>query len=255
MKVAVVQFAPAFANQVTGPAVVTDNLRKLVGFVQEAAQKGAKLVVLPELATTGYSFMSRAEAATFAESIPDGRTFKVMQALAERLNVHIVWGMIERVPQTGKIHNSQVLVAPNGQWVSYQKVNPWGNDWLWADAGRANPPVLSCDFGEDGTKKVGLLICRDVRDRKDDKWTDFYESGDADLVAFSANWGNGGFPAIAWIDFVRDNHMTLLVSNRYGKESHNDFGHGGICVIKPAPFAIECDGLVWDADCIVYADV
>ncbi len=248
MKVAVVQFAPVFK-------AMQDNLRKLAGFVKEAAQNGAKLVVLPELATTGYSFMSKAEAAECAEPIPEGQTFKVMKALSERLGVHVVWGMVEKVPQTGKVHNSQVLVAPNGQWVSYQKVNPWGNDWLWADEGRANPPILSCDFGEHGTKKVGLLICRDVRDRKNDKWSDFYESGDADLVAFSSNWGNGGFPAIAWIDFVRDNNITLLVSNRYGKESHNDFGHGGVCAITANPFEIKCDGLVWDADCIVYADV
>ena len=249
MKVALVQFAPAFKE-------VDANLRKIVGFVQEAAKNGAKLIVLPELCTTGYSFMSKQEAAAVAEPIPTGRTFQGMKALAERLNVHIVWGQVEVDPRTFNLYNAQVLVtpAPNA-WVSYQKVNPWGNDWLWCTEGRANPPILSCNFGEDGIKKVGLLICRDVRDKRDDKWSDFYESGDADLVAFSSNWGNGGFPSLAWIDFVKDNKITLLVSNRYGKESHNDFGQGGICAITPDPFKIQCDGLVWDRDCIVYAEV
>jgi len=249
MKVALVQFCPT-------PKDVEGNLRKLAGFVQEAAKAGAKLVVLPELATTGYSFMSKGEAAAVSEPVPDGRTFKIMKALAEKLSVHIVWGMVERDTRTDDLYNSQVIVTPvanRGQ--SYHKVNLWGNDWLWAAEGKWNPPVLHCDFGGGDTRKVGLLICRDVRDKKDSKWSDFYESGDADLVAFSSNWGNGGFPAVAWIDFVKDNKTTLLVSNRWGKEVPNDFGEGGVCAITADPFEVKCDGLVWSQDCIVYAEV
>lgn len=249
MKVALVQFKPEFK-------AVESNLRRLAGFVQEAATAGAKLVVLPELATTGYSFMSEGDARPYAEPVSEvGRTFRVMQALARKLGIHVVWGMAEVDGPTGTLYNSQVLVTPDGPWVRYAKVNLWGNDWLWATEGRANPPILPCNFGSDGTRKVGLLICRDVRDKKDSKWSDFYESGDADLVAFSSNWGDGGFPAIAWIDFVKDNSTTLLVSNRWGKEVPNDFGEGGVCAITAKPFGIQCEGLVWNADCIVYAEV
>ena len=249
MKVALVQFAPKFK-------AVEDNLRRLVGFVQEAARSGAKLVVLPELATTGYSFMSQAEALSCAEPISEqGRTFRVMQSLARKLGVHIVWGMVEVDTPTGSLHNSQVLVTPDLGWVRYAKVNLWGNDWIWAAEGRANPPILTCNFGDEGTRKVGLLICRDVRDKKDSKWSDFYESGDADLVCLSSNWGDGGFPAIAWVDFVKDNSTTLLVSNRWGKEIPNDFGEGGVCAITAKPFKVHCEGLVWNSDCIVYAEV
>jgi len=249
MRVALVQFRPEFKAK-------EQNLRRLVGFVGQAAKAGAKLVVLPELATTGYSFMSEAEAAQVAEPIgPDGYTFGVMQKAAQLLGVHIVWGMAEHDLQTEKLYNSQVLVTPTGKWVKYAKVNLWGNDWIWCAEGRANPPILDCDFGEDGHRKVGLLICRDVRDKKDSKWSDFYESGDADLVAFSSNWGDGGFPAIAWVDFVKDNKTTLLVSNRWGKEIPNDFGEGGVCAITAKPFKVHCEGLVWNQDCIVYAEV
>lgn len=249
MKVALIQFKPEYR-------AVEQNLRRLAGFVKEAAEAGAKLIVLPELAATGYSFMSKAEAATVAESLDlDGRTFRVMHALAARLGVHIVWGQVEREQATGKLYNSQALVTPNGQSVTYQKINLFGNDWLWSEEGRANPPILLCDFGAGDVRKVGLLICRDVRDKKDARWSDFYESGDADLVAFSANWGDGGFPANSWIDFVRDNGTTLLVSNRWGKEVPNDFGEGGVCAITAKPFGIQCEGLVWNADCIVYAEV
>lgn len=257
MKVAAVQFCPVFKAK-------SENLRRLAALVIEAAQNEAQLIVLPELAATGYSFMSATEAEPFAEVLSDPidgddprQSTHVFSALAKKFRVHIAWGLVEKSPGTGKLYNSQVLVTPDGQYISMAKVNPWGNDFLWAAEGRANPPILKCIFDEgEGyeVKKVGLLICRDVRDKKNDDWKSFYEKGDADIVAFSANWGDGGFPAVTWMEFAKDNHTILVVSNRYGKEIPNDFGEGGVCIIRPDG-RVHCDGLVWNQDCIVYADV
>lgn len=261
MKVALVQFHPDFVVPLyrqDGDALTAkkNNLERLFKFITDAAKEGAKLVVLPELCTTGYSFMSAAEAAPHAEPLEDtAPTFRMMRALAKKHRIHIVWGFIRHEPKTGQLFNSQALVTPGGRVVSYDKINFFGNDWLWSEEGRANPPILSCNFGDDGSRKVGLLICRDVRDKKDSKWSDFYESGDADLVCLSANWGDGGFPATTWVDFVRDNKTTLLVSNRWGKEVPNDFGEGGVCAITADPFKVHCEGLVWNQDCIVYAEI
>jgi predicted amidohydrolase len=252
IKVAAVQFAPVFEDKM-------GNLRKMAHLVRQAAEQGAQLIVLPELATTGYSFMSAAQAVAHAEPIhPDMPTFKSMRVLAETFKTHIVWGMVEVDSGTGHLYNTQVLVSPDGTWISYRKVNRWGNDFLWAKAGRANPPVFEAWFDTHGqgliNKKVGLLVCRDVRDKKDDKWSSFYEKGDADIVCLSANWGDGGFPSVTWMDFVENNNATLIVSNRFGKESSNDFGEGGSCIIEPPDF-VYCDGLKWYDECIVYADL
>jgi predicted amidohydrolase len=256
MKVATVQFASTFGDR-------QGNLRKMASLVIQAAENDAQLIVLPELATTGYSFMSRAEAEPHAEillSLPSddlapNHSLQVMFALASKFKVHIAWGMVEKDLGTGDLYNTQVLMTPSGAYESYRKVNLWGNDFLWAREGRANPPVMTCDF--DGvSKKIGLLICRDVRDKKDDAWSSFYERGDADIVAFSAAWGDGGFPAVAWMDFAKDNSVTLIVSNRYGEEGPkpNKFGGGGVCVVERNG-KVHCDGLLWNQDCVVYADV
>ena len=260
MRVAAVQFAPAFKDK-------QGNLRRLASLVTEAARNDAQLIVLPELATTGYSFMSVEEAVPFAEVVTEfkpnpmgGRadlSMDVMFALASRFRVHIAWGLVEKDYGTGKLYNTQVLLTPDGTFETVRKVNLWGNDFLWAEGGRANPPVLRCQFDQDGiptVKRVGLLICRDVRDKKNDTWSSFYEKGDADVVAFSANWGDGGFPATSWVEFARENSTTLVVSNRYGKEVPNDFGEGGVCVISPQG-KVRCEGLTWNSDCIVYADL
>ena len=211
--------------------------------------------------------MSKEDAAPFAETIDSaGMTCNVFKTLASRTNAYIVWGMVEREVGTGDLYNSQVCMAPDGTWTSFRKINPFGNDWLWAKEGRSNPPIITMllsgkrpetpphPHDKYATKKLGMLICRDIRDKKDSKWTDFYEKGDADVVVLSANWGKGGFPSNSWMDFARQNGTILVVSNRYGQECPNDFGEGGICVIWPDG-RVVCEGLVWGQDCIVYADI
>ena len=57
------------------------------------------------------------------------------------IHIYIAWGMVELEAGTGDLFNSQVIVSPDGTWASYRKVNRWGNDYLWARPGRANPPI------------------------------------------------------------------------------------------------------------------
>lgn len=213
----------------------------------EAVGNKAELIVFPELATTGYSFMSLEDAQPYAETLDrSGYTFKKFSDLAKKHNIAIVWGMMG-LADNGTLTNSQVLVTPTLS-TYYTKVNPWGNDYLWSTPGTWSPPVTTFR-----NKKIGLLICRDVRDKSADIDT-FYEKGDADIVAFSANFGDGAFPATAWMDFVKNNKVWMIVSNRFGQEACNNFGEGGVCVITPE-MKVYCEGLRWNSPCIVYADI
>ena len=260
MKIATIQFMPILKDKAY-------NLQHCSKLAVQAAQAGARLICFPELVTTGYSFMSRTDAALFAETLDSkGAAFSLFKSLAIRLNSYIVWGMMEQEVGTGDLYNSQVCVAPDGSWTSFQKINLWGNDFLWAKPGRSNPPIIEMRLSgkhptdppsaldKYTTKKLGMLVCRDIRDKKDDKWKDFYEKGDADIIALSANWGRGGFPSVSWMDFAKDNDCVLVISNRYGKEVNNDFGEGGVCVIWPDG-KVACEGLIWDQDCVVIAEV
>ncbi len=261
MKIASIQFCPDWVAPIFQAMKVPDaleakrgNLQRLVRLIEQAAAGGAQLVVLPELATTGYSFMNDAEARPHAELVRSGPTTMIMKALAKKLGIHVVWGMME-LSETGKLFNSQIYSGPDGYLESYAKINFFASDWLWATAGRANPPVISAPFGGK-LRKIGLLICRDVRDKKDSDWSSFYSPGDAEVVALSANWGKGGFPATAWMDFAEENSCHLVVANRYGVEGPNefDFGMGGSCIISPEG-RVQCEGLQWGKDCIVFGEV
>jgi predicted amidohydrolase len=243
VRVATVQFKPVFKD-------VKANLQIMNGLAKEAKQGGAELIVFPELCTTGYSFMSEEEARPFGEPLMTEKgpspSFEHMRELAQLVDAALVWGLVEAAQ--GVLYNAQCIVCPDGGAATYRKRNLWGNDFLWAAKGDISPAIITWRG-----RTVGLLICRDIRD-KNDKVDEIYEPGDADIVAFSSNFGNGGFPAVSWVDFAVENKTTLVVSNRYGFEGSNNFGHGGICVVRPSG-KVECKGLVWDEPCIVYADV
>lgn len=199
------------------------NLSLLAEQARVAAQ-ASDILVFPELVTCGYSFMSPLEAAPMCLT-QDSPVWEPLQAIANILSCVIVVGFAER--RGTKLHNSQIALRPNQAPVCYAKVNLWGNDFLWAEPGSSSPPVF-----EFKGKKIGLLICRDVRDSSN-RLGDFYEPGDADIVCFSSNWGAGGFPAVSWVDFAKNNQAWLAVSNRGGVERSNDFGIGGSCIVSP----------------------
>jgi predicted amidohydrolase len=252
MRIATIQYRPAFKD-------VDGNLLKLKSLIEQAASNGAEICCCPELATSGYSFMSYHDAEPFSEVLVGmggfSKTMRFMHGLANNLDVKIVWGMMERDAGTRDLYNSQVMMWPNERFITMRKLNRWGNDFLWAKEGTASPPIVTITDRKGQAKKVGLLICRDVIDeKKEDKISDFYEPGDADIVCLSANWGKGGFPSVSWMDFVRENKCALGIANRYGTETNNDFGQGGICIVQ-ANGQVITEGLVWGQDCIVYGEV
>lgn len=238
MKVAVVQMCPVFQD-------VRANIAQMEELVSQAAEGGADLVVLPELAVTGYSFMSKKDASVVAEVRGEGLSFEAMRQASLELGVALVWGLVEK--SGGNLYNAQCMVTPDGRVAGYQKRNLWANDHIWATQGNESPPVLNWKG-----RRIGLLICRDIRNERGGE--PFYEEGDADVIAFSSNFGDGAFPASAWMSFVKNNRISLAVSNRYGQEANNNFGEGGVCVIHPDGHVV-CKGLKWSAPCIVYDDV
>ena len=101
-KVATVQFEPVLFEQ-------ERNIARLLGLCEEAAAAGARLIVTPEMGTTGYCWFDRAEVAPFVEQIP-GPTTDRFAAVARKHDCFIVLGMPE-VDEDGIFFNTAVLIA------------------------------------------------------------------------------------------------------------------------------------------------
>lgn len=140
------------------PQVGLENKNANVGAtlcqIAEAAGNGARLVVLPELASTGYSFDTREEAYAHAESVPDGPTCAAwIQAAAEH-DIYIVAGIAES--EGVKLYDTAVLIGPEGYIGRYRKTHLWNREKLIFTPG-SEYPVFDTRIG-----RIGLLVCWDI---------------------------------------------------------------------------------------------
>src|SRR3989442_15777520 len=96
------------------------NLDAIVEYLERGAREGARLVIFPECALTGYCFDSRAEAAPLAETIP-GPATETLVGTCRRLGLFTVVGMLERAGDG--LFNACALAGPHGLIGSYRKIH------------------------------------------------------------------------------------------------------------------------------------
>jgi predicted amidohydrolase len=130
------------------------NIADSVARIDAAAAQGAKLMVLPELTSSGYVFETRDEAFSLAEEIPHGPASRAWMAAAKRHGAWIVAGIAERVGQ--KLFNSAVLIGPDGHVGTFRKMHLWAAENLFFEPGDLGFPVYSTPIG-----RIGMLICYD----------------------------------------------------------------------------------------------
>ena len=150
VRVAVVQFDPQ-----VGVENLARNSAAIYQRLDAAVANGAQLVVLPELATTGYCFSGRAEAYAHAEPVPGGATVQGWVSYAAKHGIHIVGCLVE---QDGlQLFDTAVLVGPEGYIGRYRKTHLWNNEKLWFTPGDEGYPVFETRIG-----RIGLLVCWDI---------------------------------------------------------------------------------------------
>src|SRR5207237_761656 len=131
-----------------------ENLKTIVTQANAASKKGVELLVFPELHLTGYTMQD--EVYNLAEPIP-GPSVKRVEKLAKEHGLHIVFGMPEESAVKGVIHNTAVLVGPNGLVGKYRKIH-LPTHTVFEERRYYRPgqeaPVFSIPLGT-----IGLTIC------------------------------------------------------------------------------------------------
>jgi len=149
MNVAAVQLPAANAPE--------ENLDRAVERVRDAAERGADLVVLPEMWPVGYFAFDAYDGA--AEPIP-GPTTDRLAALADELSIHLHGGsLVER--DGDDLYNTSVLFGSDGELLGrYRKIHLFEYDS--EEATRLTPGGEICAVETDlGT--LGLTTCYDLR--------------------------------------------------------------------------------------------
>ena len=214
-KAAAVQFEPMMFEK-------ERNVSRLLVMAREAAQSGARLIVTPEMGTTGYCWFDRAEVMPFVEAIP-GPTTNRFAALASEFDCYIVLGMPEVDPATDLYYNTAVLIGPDGVVGKHRKSHPYISEPKWAASGDRHV-VFDTKIG-----RIALLVCMDIH---------FFETArldalaGADVICHISNWLAERTPAPYWINRAFENSCYVIESNRWGLERTVQFS-GGSCIIEP----------------------
>jgi predicted amidohydrolase len=187
---------------------VAGNTKKLTALVKEAAANGAKIVVLPETAVTGYlsqdlktnwhvpgwpinaEFRGK-DPRGFAEPVP-GPSTKHFCGLAKELGVYLTVPLLEvdrPVDAPDRYFNTVCLASPKGELVAhYRKLTPWPRpERSWATPGDRGVQTYDTEYG-----RVGLGICYDIHTilekyRPHDIWCLLYPIAWVDLE-HPADW-------------------------------------------------------------------
>ncbi|GAA1148963.1 nitrilase-related carbon-nitrogen hydrolase [Nocardioides aquiterrae] len=168
--VAACQLAPALGDAAA-------NRDRVAAAVEDAAGRGAELVVLPELVSSGYAFEDRAEAWASAEDV-DGSTVQAWRRLAADRGVVLVGGLCERSGDS--LFNSAVVVDPSGVRAVYRKAHLWDRERLIFDAGDQAPPVVETRVG-----RLSTMVCYDL---EFPEWVRIPALAGAQILAAPVNW-------------------------------------------------------------------
>jgi 5-aminopentanamidase len=199
------------------------NLEVMRQKIREAAAQGARLVLFPECALTGYAFESKSEALLQAESVP-GPSSAILSRDCLELGVWTIFGLVEHQEPGGAIFNSCALLGPKQRVEVYRKIHLpcLGLDRFTKPGDR---PFAVHDLGG---LRVGMNICYDGS---------FPEAArvltllGADLVVLPTNWPVKARATMQYVVQARalENHVYYAAINRVGEERGFQFiGHSRI---------------------------
>ena len=236
-QVAAVQMEPKLGR-------LDSNLEQILNWLEPAAMAGAKLVVFPECALSGYGFSSREEGLAHAVSLDSAPVQSVVEACG-RHQCYCIFGLLERAGT--RLFNACVLAGPQGVVGSYRKVHlPFLGIDMFVDPG--DRPFAIHDAGG---LKVGMHICYD---------SGFPETArvlallGADLLVLPTNWPTHSECAAEHMIPTRamENTVYVMAVNRVGLESGFRF-IGTSSIVDPSGRVLARAGS--DCEEVIQADI
>ncbi|TQE92076.1 carbon-nitrogen family hydrolase [Ureibacillus terrenus] len=215
MKIGCIQMNVGFGK-------VEENFERAERLIREAVEKGAEIVVLPEMWNTGYALEKLEE---LADENGD-RTKAFLQRLARELNVHIVGGSVA-TKRNGKFYNTMYVVNRDGELVSeYSKAHLFRlmDEEKYLEAGNSMNRFDLDDL------PAAAVICYDIRFPE---WLRAHALAGAKVLFVSAQWPT---PRIDhWKILLQaraiENQCFVVAVNRISRKPENFNGQS--MVIEP----------------------
>ncbi|MFP4572624.1 MAG: nitrilase-related carbon-nitrogen hydrolase [Desulfobacterales bacterium] len=114
----------------------------------------ADIIVLPELAFTGYFFEDRGELQELAEDISESPTVRGLSRLCKNNNFYLITGFAERCKE--RLYNAALVIGPSGLLHRYRKLHLFNTEKEYFDPG--DTPLKTIEIRG---AKIGVMICFD----------------------------------------------------------------------------------------------
>lgn len=222
VRIACCQIAPDIERAQSNPDLAQTALA-------DALEKGAQIVLLPELCNSGYVFGSEEEARALANPV-DGELLHTWAQAAKHGDAVVIGGFAELAPD-GTLYNSSALVDGQGVRAVYRKLHLWHEESLWFAPGADPAPVIPTRFG-----RIGLAICYDI---EFPELTRGLALDGAELITLPANWPHdqdppNGRPILHDLATTTAylNKVFVAVCDRCGAERGVEF-EGGTVIADP----------------------
>jgi len=197
------------------------NVKQFETFIRQAAASGSRLVVLPEMFTTGFSFLTGEQAKEAAS-----KGIELLERLALELDVTLAGSLPELVDESPRPYNTLYVVDRTGIVGKYRKMHlfTFGGEPESYQAGD-QPLTLSV-----AGLRVSFAICYDLRFAMY-----FHERASVtDLFVVVANWPKAR--QLHWDVLLQtraiENQAYVLGVNRIGKGGSLEYT-GGSSIIAP----------------------
>jgi predicted amidohydrolase len=242
------------ALQICSGEDVAANLAAATGLVEEAARAGATLVALPE----NFAFLRREGAPIPCAQSLDGEIVETLRKLARAHSLWLLGGSFpEAVPDERRVHNTSVLLAPDGSLAAvYRKIHLFDVDLREQGGGRhleservapgSEVVVAETPFGG-----VGLSVCYDLR------FPELYRAQSARgarflLVpsAFARETGRDHWEVLLRARAI-ENQCFVIAPAQWGQHSPERASHGRALVADPWGVLL---GVAPDRPAVVLAD-
>ncbi|MEI7595245.1 MAG: nitrilase-related carbon-nitrogen hydrolase [Bacteroidota bacterium] len=218
MKVGYLQFQPKIN-------CLAENIQNISFFLNNC--EDFDLVVLPELANSGYNFSSKEEALANAEEINKSKYINALTEICKKRKCHIVSGFCEL--ENGKLYNSSVLINEKGVLGVYRKLHLFFNEQDYFEPGNLGLPIFSVNG-----VKIGMLVCFDWM--FPEVWRILAMKG-ADIICHPSNlvlpYAQKAVPI-----YALTNRVFTITANRIGTEG--DLKFTGQSVISDTRGEILC---------------
>ncbi len=149
------------------------NLRRIGVHVADAHARGARLIVLPELASTGYC--EHPDLHALAED-REGATIRTLATLSQRHGVYLAAGFVEY--HAGDFYDALAFATPGGEVSIYRKQHLIFWEHYYFRSG-CEPLIVNTEFG-----RIGFAICADMM--YEHVWAGYRDK--IDVAVVSAAW-------------------------------------------------------------------